>query len=299
MSNRNSSVQPSVQGWGGLPWTEDKLEILRRYLDAYTTALKHKDFALWYIDAFAGTGEISVSDSIAGQAANSMLCEIENEHASLDGSARIAANIQEKSFDKLIFIEKDAVSVGLLRRRFGSDDRIDIRRGEANEELQQICQETPWICTRAVVFLDPFGTQVQWETIEAIAETQCIDVWILFPTMAVRRLLPIDRLPDDEYQPRLNRIFGNSTWKECFYEKQQQLNLFGEVEVSHQSSQGTQVIVEYYREQMEKIFADVSDRKRLRYPGNNSVLFDLIFAVSNPNAKSLAMRIAKHILDKV
>ena len=40
----------------GGPWTQEKLEILSRYLDAYTTALKNQPFRLIYIDAFAGPG---------------------------------------------------------------------------------------------------------------------------------------------------------------------------------------------------------------------------------------------------
>ena len=40
-------------------WTETKLEILEAYLNAYTTALKHKPFKLIYIDAFAGTDRSS------------------------------------------------------------------------------------------------------------------------------------------------------------------------------------------------------------------------------------------------
>lgn len=300
MSSENGSAQSSIQRWGG-PWTEDKLEILRRYLDAYTTALKYKNFALWYVDAFAGTGEISVSHFDADQS-NSMLCgiEIENERASLDGSARIAADIQDKPFDKLIFIEKDAARVEWLQRRFGSDSRVDIRNNEANQELQRICQTMPGNC-RAVVFLDPFGTQVEWKTIKSIAQTQRIDAWILFPTMAVRRLLPRKGLPAPRYEPRLKRIFGNSIWKERFYREKQQPALFGEGMASHQSSQGTQAIVEYYRERMQKIFAGVSDRRSLRHPRNNSVLFDLVFAVSNPNpqARQTAMRIAEYILDNV
>ena len=46
----------------GGDWTIDKLEILRRYLDAYTTALKEqpskeRPFNLIYVDAFAGAGD--------------------------------------------------------------------------------------------------------------------------------------------------------------------------------------------------------------------------------------------------
>ena len=37
-------------------WTEEKLEILRKYLQAYNTALKNQPFKRVYIDAFAGTG---------------------------------------------------------------------------------------------------------------------------------------------------------------------------------------------------------------------------------------------------
>jgi three-Cys-motif partner protein len=43
------------KGWGG-EWTKDKLERLRNYLRAYTTALKNQPFELIYIDVFAGTG---------------------------------------------------------------------------------------------------------------------------------------------------------------------------------------------------------------------------------------------------
>ena len=39
------------------PWTEIKLDILKRYATAYSTILsKQKNLAHVYIDAFAGTG---------------------------------------------------------------------------------------------------------------------------------------------------------------------------------------------------------------------------------------------------
>ena len=46
----------------GGPWTQQKLNILEHYLDAYTTALKNQPFRLVYIDAFAGTGRIELQD---------------------------------------------------------------------------------------------------------------------------------------------------------------------------------------------------------------------------------------------
>ena len=44
-----------AQMFGG-DWTEEKLDMLRKYLRAYTTALKRQPFGLMYIDAFAGSG---------------------------------------------------------------------------------------------------------------------------------------------------------------------------------------------------------------------------------------------------
>ena len=37
----------------GGAWTDQKLDILERYLAAYTTALQHANFKKGYIDAFA------------------------------------------------------------------------------------------------------------------------------------------------------------------------------------------------------------------------------------------------------
>ena len=49
------TTQSTSGGFGG-QWTIEKLDILGRYLDAYTTALKNQPFKLVYIDAFAGHG---------------------------------------------------------------------------------------------------------------------------------------------------------------------------------------------------------------------------------------------------
>lgn len=40
----------------GGPWTDRKLAILSKYLNAYSTALSSQPFEKLYIDAFAGTG---------------------------------------------------------------------------------------------------------------------------------------------------------------------------------------------------------------------------------------------------
>ena len=49
------------QKFGGI-WTKQKLNAVENYLSFFTTALKEKSFKLCYIDAFSGSGNITLKD---------------------------------------------------------------------------------------------------------------------------------------------------------------------------------------------------------------------------------------------
>ena len=143
----------------GGPWTPEKLGILRRYLDSYTTALKNQPFHLIYVDAFAGTGTYA---------------DAEDSYADFQdlkkGSASIAVEIGDKPFDQLIFVEKDAQSVNSLRNLQTQypNRTIEITQGDTNDEIPNFCNKMKNL-DRAIVFLDPYATQVSWSTVEKIA----------------------------------------------------------------------------------------------------------------------------------
>lgn len=84
----------------GGQWTLEKLQILERYLDAYTTALKDKPFKLWYIDAFAGSGSIKIPGG--GEEAYLFLSGDEEARGFVEGSAARAIEIRDKPFDKFV-----------------------------------------------------------------------------------------------------------------------------------------------------------------------------------------------------
>ncbi len=65
-------------------------------MNAYTTALKDRSFKLMYIDAFAGSGGISLRT------------EDDDARALIDGSAKLAIDVEDKPFDRLIFVEEDS-----------------------------------------------------------------------------------------------------------------------------------------------------------------------------------------------
>jgi three-Cys-motif partner protein len=177
----------------GGPWTNQKLAILREYLSAYTTALSNTPFKKGYI----GTGlrETSASAKLDRTERFGLVepAEADGEPVRrfLDGSARVALQCNP-AFDSYVFIEKSPARCQELERLKidfpHMAKKISIMQGDANTQIQGMCDKN-WKRHRAVLFLDPYGTEVRWRTLEAIAQTKAIDLWILFPLGAVNRML--------------------------------------------------------------------------------------------------------------
>ena len=150
------------QEFGG-DWTQQKLQILDKYLAAYCQIFRQNErakfFKTIYVDAFAGTGVIQQRPG-PGEAWTAAKL--------LEGSAGRAIR---HSFHKYLFIEKSADRVAELEKLKANSevrDRIFIRHGDANQKLLDFARSTDWKRHRAVVFLDPYGMQVEWETIQAL-----------------------------------------------------------------------------------------------------------------------------------
>ena len=207
------------QRFGG-PWTQEKLEIIKKYLDAYTTALKFEPFNLIYVDAFAGSGSWRSEIGYDPEDYN----DFEGVHR---GSVSLALEVTDRPFDRFVFIEEDSArSLVLDRIRLDNYGRsIEVRNGDANEELPRFCRAMGNY-DRAVVFLDPYATQVDWSTVEEIAGTRKIDCWILFPLMAIARLMPRNDEPPIAHSDRLDTVFGGREHWEDLYQAQSQLSLF-------------------------------------------------------------------------
>ena len=277
-----------INQFGGA-WTAKKLGILKKYLDQYSTALKNQSFELWYIDAFAGTGEVAVGVPDYEQ---------EDVREFLKGSASIARDIDNKPFDRLVFIESDTNKADRLRQLDLNSGRIQVKAGDANEELPHLCEITDWKSTRAVEFLDPFSLQMTWRTIEVLPETKAVDVWILFPASAGSRLMSKKRVPDGKLAEILDVVFGDESWKNIYHEPTQR-NLFDESPLER--DKGIDQIIELYKKKLETLFAGVAPTSRSLKNSKNATLFEMTFAVSNESAKAkqLAIRIADHILKEM
>ncbi len=218
----------------------------------------------------------------------------------MDGSAKIALEL-ENSFYKYIFIEinsKKAEKLNELKKQYKKN--IEIIVGDSNTELINLCNKIDWPNYRAVLFLDPFGMQIKWETLEFISKHSLIDLWLLFPISTVNRLLKKNGKIDSANENKLNIFFGNDDWKKEFYKKSSQMNLFEKYNDSTKIADFNK-IAKYTSDKLNTIFSAVAKNHHILYNSKNSALFAFYFAISNNSekAKKVSLNIANYILDKI
>lgn len=277
----------------GGPWTEIKLEILKKYLDFYTKALRNKPFDLLYIDAFAGTGRRTTTIPSAP------ILNQDEKKLTLDGSARIALNI-EHPFDRYLFIETNTARIIELEKIMSEFPNIYIKieNSDANNVLTELSNKPIWDCNkfRGVIFIDPYGMEVSWDTLKAIVTTESFDVWYLFPISGVCRQASRNHSKMEEYKKEaLDKLFGTREWESAFYKKITRQGLFETTETIERSLTIKQ-IEKWVSDRLKTIFPHVLPPVAL--PSKGSQLYSLYFCISNPDPKAigLATKAAKFII---
>ena len=279
----------------GSTHTEYKLGKLDEYLKAYTTALKKRGFRLVFFDAFAGTGDIQIGGETP------LLGAVDDYSPFIEGSA-VRALQCGAAFQRYVFVEKSKSKARDLRDKLIAkfptfQDRIDIHQGDANEELLDFCARTDWKKTRAVVFLDPQGNQVKWKTIEAIARTNAIDLWYLFPAgLGVHRQIGRDGKVHFSHGASLDDLFGTSEWRHNFIEEQDGADLF-ERRTDRLKVATPLSITLFMIERMREIFKGGVLDEWSPLGSRGIHMYSLLFAWANPseNAK-LAGKLARAVL---
>jgi three-Cys-motif partner protein len=290
----------------GGDWTEIKLDCLRKYLCAYRQVFarnpKARYFKTWYVDAFAGTGSRAEAAVAPGTQLFLDVYADSEPTAFRDGSAKIALGLPEP-FDNYLFIEEKRRRIEELQGVVAQDfpallSRCTFKQADANAVLTAWCGEQDWTKTRAVVFLDPYGMQVNWSTVEALGATRAIDLWYLFPLgMGVSRLLRRDANINEPEQKRLDDLFGTRDWLAHFYPKElpKQEGLFGRNQETVQRDASVERIAGFFKQRLESCFVAVSKGLILKN-SKESPMFLLCFAAGNPKGATTGLRIAQDIL---
>lgn len=147
-------------------WARDKHHFLRRYIDAFTTAMRKKRWAgLHYIDLFAGAGIARLKKS-----------------RELDWGSPLIAAQATHPFDKLHLCEKKLALFQALETRLSGlvhRERFQLLRGDANKQVHKIAADIP-PRTLSLAFLDPHNLALEYRTLQALASIRA-DLIMYFP----------------------------------------------------------------------------------------------------------------------
>lgn len=287
--------------------TGQKLDALQRYLSFFTTALKNKGFRLCYIDAFAGSGAYNLAPRDAGLLKGLI---DDNGRATRAGSAALAL-ATTPPFDVTILIEKHRTSVGHLRSLAARNPerRVKILSGDANEELKRICQQIPWHGKgsggrqyRGVLFLDPFGMELEFETLTEVAKTRALDLWYLFPTNGILRQLANRKEKIDLHKEgALNRVLGGDWWKDEFYLRDSShVDLIDDDFERAMRNVDVDRLEKTFSSRLSAHFGYACEKPRKLYQvirGRRIQMFSLFFAVSSQDER--AIKLARKAADRI
>ena len=167
---------------------------------------------LHYADIFAGTGRQDLKED--EQQISSL------ELSSLDGS--VSQMVEKGKFNWFHFNDISPAHCEDLKQLVeekGIAHRSRISCCDANQFICDFVSSLKWN-DRVLMFIDPYSTQLEWNALRRVAESEKIDAILLFPISPVLRLLPKEPtklLPSN--RATLNRLWGEDAWEEELYQK--------------------------------------------------------------------------------
>lgn len=295
------------KNWGGT-WTEEKLDAFEKYVKAYLTIMKkhatENGWDLFYFDAFAGSGSREVVIEEVNDAEENLFGDEEikeiTKQASYKGAAERALGIEIDgfSFDYYYFVDKDEKSLQSLEEKLKNSFPNKVRNmafkpGDANErilELVNYAKSHPKCA--ALVLLDPFGMQLNWETIRALKDIKHIDLWILVPSgVIINRLLT--RSGKIMCPERMEMSFGMpiDEIQRYFYKQVTERSLFGEITRQQKRDNTINRIAQLYLDLLGKEFAYVIKEPLVLKNSTNCPIFHFVFASHNQTGVKIASEI--------
>lgn len=301
MAEQNKQHKP----WGG-DWTEQKLDTFESYVRAYLTIMnKYRDKFGWkvlYFDGFAGSGSRSEEDKKQEEDNFIQLFGEDIVNTSdltvYQGAAERVVQLEQRmrGFDFYYFIDKfeeNCAKLELKLSQYPTQGYKIFRPGDANDMTIQLAKAMERDKKlKALVFLDPFGMQIDWDAIQTLAG-KGIDLWILLPTgVIINRLLKKDGTL--MYPEKLENFFGMTKEEihKRFYERKVSMDLFGDEQERYEKiTDSITKIAELFGERLGELFQYVTDKPLVLRNENNVAIYHFIFASDNHTAVKIAQEI--------
>ena len=263
------------------PWSEVKLDILKRYAAEYSKILatqRDPSFFHVYIDAFAGTGyhlSKTSREMVLGSPLNALQVN--------------------PPFREYHLIDLDGDKIAGLQELLGDRRDVHLHHGDCNSVLLE--KVFPRVrfedYRRGLCILDPYGLHLNWNVIQTAGMMRSLDVFINFPVydININVLHHNAATASPVHIARLNAFWGDESWKQVAYE-QTSPDLFGHVDLEKVSNTK---FAEAFRQRLVKVagFKRVPEPLPMRNR-KGSIVYYLFFA----SQKDTADNIVKYIFDK-
>jgi len=193
-------------------WSEIKLDIIKKYAAAYSVIMNKQSYIrdYYYIDGFAGAG-VHIS---------------KNTKEFIPGSPANALKINPP-FSKYHFIDLNGDKAELLRELSGDNPKVKVYEGDCNkillDEIFPLVRYENY--SRALCLLDPYNIGLSWEVMYAAGQSEAIEIFLNFSVMDMNMnvLLKNQEKVEQKQISRMNVFWGDESWREVAYEKQQGL----------------------------------------------------------------------------
>lgn len=286
------------KSWGG-SWTEQKLQAFEKYVNAYLTIMlnQRRKFNGWpqtiiYIDGFAGCGDRFFTKDQDTLSFSELNID-ESEIKVYKGSAERVVKL-DKKFDEYYFIDTDENALNKLKTKiephFDEKSKYVFWQKDINAALIEFSNYLD-NSKVALILLDPFGMQLNWESIEKFKNKR-VDVWILLPSgVIINRLL--DRQGNLKNINKLESFFGitrDEIQKE-FYESKKENTLFGEIEINHKVHNAIEKIAELYIKRLKTIWDYVTEKPLVLYNNRNVPIYHFVLHLTIKQQKILQVKL--------
>jgi three-Cys-motif partner protein len=253
-------------------WVIEKLDYLKRYIDIFSTSMHGKPWrAIHYVDLFSGPGKCFVPET-----------------GTVHLGSPLLALTTRFPLTGYFFVDLNSYNIDALQKRCSISpmcDRVQCFVGDSNLVVKDIIQHIlavdsvyapgQWSSLN-LAFLDPDGLQLQWKTVNALAQLSRMDLIIHYPQMALTRNMP--KAIGAKKQTKIDLFFGGRKWR-SIYERYQRR----EEHFIHRQ------LMDHYKEKLqelgyEEVFRDdeVGDEPLIRNAEKNAPLYRLLFASKHP-----------------
>jgi len=249
-------------------WSEVKLDIIRKYAQAYSRIMKNKpELSHIYIDGFAGTGEhISkkTGDFVPGSPLNALAIQ--------------------PPFLEYHLVDLDSEKAENLRSLTTGRPNVHIYDGDCNKLIRsKIFPRARYEdYRRALCILDPYGLHLDWEVMRDAGQMKSIEIFLNFPVMDMNMNV-LKRNPenvDGGQVARMNSFWGDASWRDAAYSAEGLL--FGEEKTDNAT------VANAFRERLQRVagFEYVPEPMPMRN-SKGAIVYYLFFASPNKTGKKI------------